>query len=480
MAKKIVSVGVSLASDDVDYVQFNERASLLDWDIIIFRPDIQEFTNYDYSMTEFQGKPCLSDKKSFALKEACAHWRRELKEAIEIGKTVIIHLCEPNEVFVATGEKATSGTGRNQKVTRLVDSFNNYSSIPVKFSWNVGRGSEIVLRSEFRGILASYWERFGPLSNYEVVVSGADKNACLTTKNGGRAVGLLVGDNASNGTILLLPDMNFAPDSFFSIEDDQGDEDYEPFTDEARRFAASYVAEIVAIDRALRQDAERTSEPEWARVTDYSFSSESELQQELLRAEEAVEQAQRRKEDLKAELAEAGELRGLLYESGKSLEAVILKALRVLGFEAENYEDNKSEFDAVFFSPEGRLLGEAEGKDSKPIAISKLRQLAMNIHEDFERDEVDVPAKGVLFGNAYRLTPPPDRAEPFTDKCLASATSQSFALVHTPDLFMVCQYFIESGDAEFAKQCREMLVSGVGLVTFPKIPMKSVQPTFPK
>ncbi|MCW2308108.1 hypothetical protein [Rhodobium gokarnense] len=470
MAKKIASVGISLASDNVDYIDFNDRASLLDWDIVIFRPEVNEFIRYDYKMSEYQGKPCLSDGNSFALKEACDHWRRELGEAVEIGKTVIAHLCKPAEVFVQTGQKKTSGTGKNQKVTRIVDNFDSYCSIPVDFNWHVGRGREIVLRPEYQEVLASYWRQFGPLSNYEVVIPDIDKNACLTTKHGDRAVGLIVGHQISNGALLLLPDMDFAPDHFFSQEEDQTDEDDDLFTADARTFAASYIDEVMAIDRALRQGAERTSEPGWANATDYLLSAEGELQQELLRAEEALEQAQKRKEDLKAALVEAGELRGLLYESGKPLEAAILKALRILGFSAENYDDGKSEFDAVFSSPEGRLLGEAEGKDTKAIAISKLRQLAMNIHEDLERDEVSKPAKGVLFGNAYRLTPPSERSEPFTEKCVTSAKSQSVALIHTPDLFAVCRYVIESGDTEFATKCREAVVHGIGLVAFPETP----------
>lgn len=113
MAKKIVSVGMLLAADEVEHVAFDTKASLLDWDIILFRPDIHDFTSYDYDMSDYLGKPCLGDHKSFTLKEASAHWRREIKEAVEIGKTVIVHLCKPNEIFVQTGKKEFSGTGRN-------------------------------------------------------------------------------------------------------------------------------------------------------------------------------------------------------------------------------------------------------------------------------------------------------------------------------------------------------------------------------
>ena len=40
MAKKlkIVTVGFQLASQEVDFVGFEEKRSLLEWDIVIFRP----------------------------------------------------------------------------------------------------------------------------------------------------------------------------------------------------------------------------------------------------------------------------------------------------------------------------------------------------------------------------------------------------------------------------------------------------------
>jgi len=48
-------------------------------------------------------------------------------------------------------------------------------------------------------------------------------------------------------------------------------------------------------------------------------------------------------------------------------------------------------------SPEGdRYIGEAEGKENKAVNIDKLGQLERNIQEDFARDEVQEPARGIL------------------------------------------------------------------------------------
>ena len=82
-ARKILTVGVELASADAQYASFRSKMSLLDWDVVLFKPDIAEFTSYgEY----YQGKPSLSDSTSFQLKECCEHWRREIKQAVETGK----------------------------------------------------------------------------------------------------------------------------------------------------------------------------------------------------------------------------------------------------------------------------------------------------------------------------------------------------------------------------------------------------------
>src|SRR5439155_24203874 len=106
-----------------------------------------------------------------------------------------------------------------------------------------------------------------------------------------------------------------------------------------------------------------------------------------------------------------------------------------------------SEFDVVFHAPEGRCLGEVEGKDAKAINIDKLSQLERNLQEDFARDEVTEFAKGVLFGNAERLKPPAQRGEAFTEKCISAAKRACIALVRTSDLFDPVRYLRTHPDA---------------------------------
>jgi hypothetical protein len=190
-----------------------------------------------------------------------------------------------------------------------------------------------------------------------------------------------------------------------------------------------------------------------------------------LKTESTLEAIAARKEGLKTKIVQEGSLRRLLYEKGSPLEMAILQALTLLGFRAEPYRDSQSEFDVVFECEDGRLLGEAEGKDNHPVNVDKLRQLEMNVHEDFARDGVGEMAKRVLFGNAYRLQPLAERGEYFTQKCMMAAKRSGTALVRTPDLFHVAQYLSSETDQEFAKRCREALLRSEGeIVSFPEVP----------
>ena len=153
-SRQILTIGLELASSDTQYESLRSKTSLLDWDIVLFKPEIGDFTSYcEY----LQGKPSLSDSASFQLKESCEHWRREIKQAVEADKTVIVFLPSLEEVFVDTGQRSYSGTGRNQRTTRHVAEYNNYQAIPATLSPVTATGSSMKLSARGAEVLAQYW-----------------------------------------------------------------------------------------------------------------------------------------------------------------------------------------------------------------------------------------------------------------------------------------------------------------------------------
>jgi hypothetical protein len=458
--KRIATVGCELASSNAKDVSFRSKSSLLDFDIVLFKPLISDFLGY--STDYFQGRPSLSDTQSFQLRECCEHWRRELKEAVAAGKTAVVFLPELTSVYIDTGQRTYSGTGRNQKTTRHVTEYSNYNSIPADLRPVVANGSEMKLASSVAPPLAAFWSDFRDIFAYHVLLSSEHVPAAILTRTGDKCVGAIIRSKTSTGSLVLLPDVDFYPDEFVTEKNEK-----QAWTKKATTFANRFVAAIVQMDKELRAESDVTTEPAWASSDTYLLAPERTLRAELMAAEVAVEKAQKTKEGLVEMLRVEGRLRGLLFEKGRPLEEAIIEALRKIGFTAEPFKDGGSEFDVVFESPEGRLIGEAEGKDNKAVNVDKLRQLQMNIHEDLLRDSVEAPAKPVLFGNAHRLVPLEDRGDAFTEKCVASALTMNTALVFTPDLFLAVQNYVESQDSEFTTACRQAILSSVGRVTFP-------------
>jgi hypothetical protein len=462
--KTIISVDCVIPSDFSEFVTFDSNTSLLDANIILFNPSLAGFY---FSSKTFQGKTSLNEARSFHLREAANHWRRELKNALLAGKTIFVFLNDLQEVFIDTGRREYSGTGRSRRTTEIVEKFDNYGILPIGISVTKSHGKEMKLTRSGE-ILADYWREFSEYSLYKVLIEGNLGEPLVITKSGAKVVSSLIRHKESGGALVLLPFLNMWDETF--DEEKETDEGVEMvWTTEGIAFGKKLRNCLLEIDETLRSDYVITPAPDWSKISDYSLPREAKLLEGLVAIEAEMESLEDRKEQLKSHLLKESLPRRLLYEKGKPLEIAVLQALSLIGFSATSYQDDNSEFDVVFKCDEGRFIGEVEGKDNKAINIDKLRQLEMNIHEDFERDEVSEMAKGVLFGNGYRLKPLNERGKFFTDKCMKAAARNGTALVRTPDLFRIVQYLSGVDDDQFARQCREKIFSTVGhVVEFPE------------
>jgi len=323
MAKSVASFGLELASEAVERHDLRTNATMLDYDIILFRPDVDSFI--DGYRDEYEGKPCLSDTMSFKLREACEHWRHEIKQAVEAGKTVFVFLAAKRDVFIATGENRHSGTGRNRATTRMVTQTSNYKMLPIDVEVTNAIGSSIGLTEAGARWVAPYLTEFGSFAGYKVriaVGSSSRLSVWLVTKGANIAVGGAVATKGSAGGLILLPDLDFERPEFF-----EGEGEEIVWTDAASQFAARLISSLVAIDKQWHAESETTPEPAWAMLPVYALPGEQRLQSELLKAERLAEEARAKVDGLEDELASAGRLRALLFEKGKPLENAIIQAL---------------------------------------------------------------------------------------------------------------------------------------------------------
>ena len=437
MAKEeIFCVGKKIPGYDNQYVSFNSNQSLLDADIVLFKPDLENMLR-DFNFCAGDGQD-LSEHQFSLIYEAMENWRMELDAAFDAGKTIFVFLKKP-EIHKTHN-----------------DEIQTYDCLSINFpSLTEATGKKMKLTNEGK-LLASYWKAMCDISHYEVHYDSRNLNhyrqgisgiPLMVTSSGDRCVASWI--KGSSGHFILLPALDLE-------NSDQGN---------------ALIDCLVQIHKVLRSGTTRTPQPDWCKTEMYILEGEKILLCRVTKIEEEIHKLKIEHDSSIQDLEKQTLPRALLYETGKALESAVIDAMETFGFKADRYSDNELDFDIVFESAEGRCLGEVEGKDNKFIDINKSDQLERHIQEDFARPEITKHAKGVLFGNPFRLTEPNNREQLFTEKVRQAAKRTRTALVHTPDLFPLVKYLKCNSDPTLSKQIRKAIVESEGeIVKFPDVP----------
>lgn len=468
--KKISSIGINIPSNVENFIRLDSFSSLSECDIAIFSADFGETSYSSYSNSsytgreEYEGKMLYNKESSAKMVEHSKHWNSEIKHFVSNGGTIFIILSKKDDFFIYTGTKDISGTGRNQKVTNHVAPFSNYNFFPFKeITFHSASGKSVYPNDS---IVADLHKNFKDLFTFETYIKSDKINLpTFTTKNKDRILGASL--KLGNGFVVLIPNITFEIDSFVKYNSKT---DKSTWTSEALKKGTIFINCLAEIDKTIRKSEEKTPKPSWVNNIDYNLSEAIKTEQLIKKKKDEIEKRKKEIEELNLLLEEQSSIKDLLFESGKSLEAAVIKALHILGYNAENYDDGVLELDQIIVSPEGeRFIGECEGKDNKDIDVSKFRQLLDGLNADFEKDNVTEKAFGLLFGNPQRLILPSERTLSFTQKCISGANREKIGLIRTPDLFRICKYILENGDQNYAKKCRIAIIEQLGqMIIFPE------------
>ena len=142
MAKSVICVGFNIPGQSDNCFELDSSQSLLDYDVIIFNPDISR--SLDNTDEKHQGKPCLDNDGSFALKECAQRWKNELANAYDHGKTIFLFLPEKQDAFVSAGAHDDFDRRGNRLAKQNLEPITNYSFLPIDFEEVViGHGREM-------------------------------------------------------------------------------------------------------------------------------------------------------------------------------------------------------------------------------------------------------------------------------------------------------------------------------------------------
>ena len=458
---EVMSIGYEIPGYSENIETIDSRRAISDVDLVLISTDIN---TYSYEMKTYSnGDTSFNIESSRRLDGDISHWHKSILEHANAGDVIFIMLGSVEDFSLATGVTTTKG-----KVTTYeTKTRKNSDIIPVRLNdLNNLQGRNIVTDGtvlncfKIPKTLAGYIQ-------YKVSFGYDDKiTPVYLTKNRAKLVGGY--RKIGKGYVVLLPSIYYDEEEFITTNK-KGEEIW---TKDALNFGEALVGFLKNIKKRLISEDSTTPSPEWANDTNYQTNTEKETISKVKKNNEKIKKLQSSNKKLQDIIKKEAMLKGLLYETGTPLENAVIEGLKILEYSAENYNDGNLELDQVITSPEGeRLIGECEGKDNKTINVTKFRQLNDSLAADFERDEVDYKAKGILFGNPMRLIDPKNRKDWFTDKAISGAVREGIALVKTPDLYKIVKYIKDSGDNNFASSCRSAIADQAGVVKFPDIPV---------
>lgn len=363
--RHILSIGFEIPGKSSNCLNFGTTKSFMDADIIIISPEKISPSGDWVSFSSGGGCYDLGAAERYI--QSIKRLKKEIKDSLSIGKTVFILLAEKNTFSLASGVTSPRKGERNYSTTTVT----NYTFLPTEIGdITSAHGDQILFtgnpifsefNNKYKGQLEynAYLENIGSAN---IIYTGKDKTKVLSAIY-----------REGNGHIVVLPKIDYDYGLFVEEDNETGKE---VWTKKAIQFGKELAAVFISIDRKLSTKSEKTPPPEWTLDSKYYTKESTKIESEIESSKLKIENIKSKIQQLSSRLNDENQLKDLLYEQGKPLEDAVTIALKILGYQAENYDDGNLELDHVIISPENvRFIGECEGKDSKDINITKFRQL---------------------------------------------------------------------------------------------------------
>ncbi|GIO30762.1 MULTISPECIES: hypothetical protein [Paenibacillus] len=377
---KVLTIGrfLGVNSDNAD---FGSTISFFDYDIVVIDCSIiqHEYTA-NYSNSTYRGLKSISDNDSPLIVSDIERRKQEILDLLRLGRTVFVYTPVAQKVYVDSGKREYSGTGKNTRTTRIVNELDILKFLPCSINTITAEGSGIEpLRSPF---FDDFWKKH----MNELVYSAYFTSECGNPIAKIRGTDKVIASHISieNGNLVFIP--NF-------INDDD-DEDLE----------AGFIDSLKEIATKLKENSGDYTLPSWSQ--NYILPGEEECKSEILSLEADLEAVKHKISKQKEKLLTLEEYKLLFTGTGRSLEVQVAKVFKELGFEVSEGIPGR---DDLILSYNGKVaVVEIKGV-TKSAAEKHAAQLEKWVSEYLASKEV--APKGILIVNAFKDVPLTDRSE---------------------------------------------------------------------
>ena len=104
---------------DIEEIKYKSSQTILEYDMIILNVN-SIYEEYDFSGS-YQGISSLTHYASVDIKEDISRRKKEFETYLKSGKTIIVITPYNDKRTIYTGRQDISGTGRNARITNLID-----------------------------------------------------------------------------------------------------------------------------------------------------------------------------------------------------------------------------------------------------------------------------------------------------------------------------------------------------------------------
>ncbi len=396
---------------DMETIVFSSDKTILEYDVLLV--DLKNIFSEYKAYSEYNGLPRITDHDSMRLKKDLDRRKDELKEFLESGKSVIVLDGNDDCVYCYSGNKTTSGTGKNTIVTYLVEDVHSISLLPIKISSINLTGKSINFKNKKIGeLLKKYTNYF----EYRTIYENIEKeNILMTIKDTKKVVSYY--ERIGNGLLIFLPDLCF------------NRVDYKKESSLEKK----YYNDLTKLNEIFLEN--KFDLPLYSKK--YMLPNEeimiNDIEKNKIKLNKLIEEI----ENKEKVLLELQKEKVLFTGSGTSLEKNSVKQFKEIGFSIEKYDPDSVDEDIVIKYKEKIAVVEVKGVSGS--ATEKHTSQIIKWKSEYHIEN-DILPKGILLVNAFNERILEERQEYFPTQMLKYAAHQEICLLTTIQLYNIKEY----------------------------------------